>query len=658
MYLHGDTLSSVTNHSEREQSGKARLDNCAGGNFLLQVGDELLERSRAKITLRAVPYRDGACFRFLAADDEHIGNFLELRVADFCLQLFVAVVEMRAEARVFQLLGHLPRILDGFFAQRQDARLHRSEPRWKRARVLLDQHAEKSLDRTPQRAVDHQRLMARAVFADVFKLETPRQIEIELHGGKLPWTPDGVHQFHVDLRAVECAFAGNDFVRHVHAFQRVHERIFSVPPLFRSSGIVLRPRRVARRKLHFVAVEPEDTQHFPRELDAILNFFFDLVRHAENVRIVLREAAHAQQAVQHPRPLVAIHSAKLREADGQLAITAQARFVNQDVTRTVHRLELVLVFLHFHRPEHARAVKIRVAADLPKMQPHDVRGENEIVAVTNQLGAQPVLHLLADDPAFGMPENQAGSGFVLDTEEIEFRAEPTMVAPLRFFQLVQILVQFFLIDEARAVNPLHLRIAFLPFPVGSAHVHQLERLDAAGGRDVRPAAKVDEFAGGVKRHHRLLRLFLHQLALELLIAFSVELERFRLRDHLALVRNVFRGELVHLRLDLREVFGGERLRAHELVEESVVDRRADAELHAGVKLHYGRGQQVRGRMPEYLHSVRVLRGQDGERGVVVERAAEVNQVAVGPGDERFFREPRRNLLGDLSGRSSARNLAL
>ena len=39
---------------------------------------------------------DGAGFRFFRANDQHVGNFLELRVANFCGEFFVAIVEMDA----------------------------------------------------------------------------------------------------------------------------------------------------------------------------------------------------------------------------------------------------------------------------------------------------------------------------------------------------------------------------------------------------------------------------------------------------------------------------------------------------------------------------------------------------------------------------------
>jgi hypothetical protein len=91
-----------------------------------------------------------------------------------------------------------------------------------------------------------------------------------------------------------------------------------------------------------------------------------------------------------------------------------------------------------------------------------------------------------------MPENQARAGFVLNAEKIEFLAQLAMIAALGFFQLVEIFVEFLLLHEAGAVDALHLRIAFLAFPVGAGDVHQLECLDAAGGGDVRAAAEIGE----------------------------------------------------------------------------------------------------------------------------------------------------------------------
>ena len=62
----------------------------------------------------------------------------------------------------------------------------------------------------------------------------------------------------------------------------------------------------------------------------------------EQVRVVLREAAHAGEAVQRARQLVAVHRAVLGEPHRQVAVAARALLVDQDVHRAVHRLQVVV----------------------------------------------------------------------------------------------------------------------------------------------------------------------------------------------------------------------------------------------------------------------------------------------------------------------------
>ncbi len=157
---------------------------------------------------------------------------------------------------------------------------------------------------------------------------------------------------------------------------------------------------------------------------------------------------------------------------------------------------------------------------------------------------------------------------------------------------------------------------------------------------MRAAAEVDEFAGGVEGDHRVVGLFLHQLAFEFLIRFAIEIERLGLGNQLAFVGNVFRGQLAHLDLDLFEVFRRERLVAQKFVEEPGIDRRANAELHVRIQFKHRGGQKVRGRVPENLHGVGIFRGENRELNGVVERARKIDQIAVRACDESFLGEAR------------------
>ena len=106
-----------------------------------------------------------------------------------------------------------------------------------------------------------------------------------------------------------------------------------------------------------------------------------------------------------------------------------------------------------------------------------------------------------------------------------------------------------------------------------------------------------------------------------------------------------------------EVFGSEGLVAQKFVEEAGIDRRADAELHVGIEFEHRCGKQMRGRVAEHLHRVGILRGEDRELGVVVERARKIDELAIGARDQSFLGEARRNLMRNFGGGGAAGHFA-
>ena len=106
----------------------------------------------------------------------------------------------------------------------------------------------------------------------------------------------------------------------------------------------------------------------------------------------------------------------------------------------------------------------------------------------------------------------------------------------------------------------------------------LNALIRAGAGNVRPAAEVDKFPGGVEGDHRLFGLFFHQLALQRLAPVAVKIQRLGLGQQLALVGYVAPGDLMHPFLNECQVVLGEGLFAQEFVKETVIDGRPDAKL--------------------------------------------------------------------------------
>ena len=107
-----------------------------------------------------------------------------------------------------------------------------------------------------------------------------------------------------------------------------------------------------------------DREHQVVDLEALLH---DLVLGDEDVRVVLREVAHAQQPVQRARRLVAVHLAELGELQRQVAIALEAVLEDLHVAGAVHRLAAEHALVRQHPVvEHVLAVVLPVPGELPE----------------------------------------------------------------------------------------------------------------------------------------------------------------------------------------------------------------------------------------------------------------------------------------------------
>jgi hypothetical protein len=161
------------------------------------------------------------------------------------------------------------------------------------------------------------------------------------------------------------------------------------------------------------------------------------------VGVVLGKAADAQQAVHGAGALVAVDVAEFGVADGQVAVAFGRVLVDEDVAGAVHGLEAVFGVVELHGGVHVAGVEALVAGDLPEFAAHDVGGVDERIAAAQALVAHPVFHDFADHGAFGMPEDEAGSGDFLNAEEVELLAEEAMVALGNLFEMLEVGVHVF-----------------------------------------------------------------------------------------------------------------------------------------------------------------------------------------------------------------------
>src|SRR5690606_39551213 len=122
---------------------------------------------------------------------------------------------------------------------------------------------------------------------------------------------------------------------------------------------------VAEPDADAVVLEAERRKHEIHERQAAAQLIGHLLLGAEEMRVVLREAAHASEAIELARLLPSIDGAELREPHWQIAGAVRRGCEHADVMRAVHRLEEEAVDRSLREPVR----ELRAAAGLLRAAP-------------------------------------------------------------------------------------------------------------------------------------------------------------------------------------------------------------------------------------------------------------------------------------------------
>ena len=218
------------------------------------------------------------------------------------------------------------------------------------------------------------------------------------------------------------------------------------------------------------------------EVEAAADLVGELLFGAEDVGVVLSEAADASQAVELAGLLPAVDGAELREAHGKIAVAVWLRIKNLDVHRAVHRTEheavhfaafelvgvvacsdaafgdLVEIVALGDRGELALLVVGEVPGGAEEVELADVRRVDDAVACVAEFFGDEVGECFADDRAGWLPEDEALADFVIDGEEAELFAELAVVARFGLLELVEVFRELVLARESGAVDALKLLV--------------------------------------------------------------------------------------------------------------------------------------------------------------------------------------------------------
>jgi len=204
----------------------------------------------------------------------------------------------RGVARVVQLI----------FGNGNEYGLHRRQPRREGAAEMLDDDGKKSLERSGQSPVDHHRRVVATVVAAILQVETTRQHEIDLHRTQLPFSSDRVANVDVEFRPVKCAAAFVDHVGKAGTLERFADRRFGY-------GVGRRSLRTLARRQHVFEIGEAEGVHQPNGfVEGSFELALQLLGRAKEMRVVLRETAHAREPVHDAGALVAIDGSELAKS--------------------------------------------------------------------------------------------------------------------------------------------------------------------------------------------------------------------------------------------------------------------------------------------------------------------------------------------------------
>src|SRR5699024_9609182 len=146
-------------------------------------------------------------------------------------------------------------------------------------------------------------------------VEALGHLEVYLDGTALPGTADAVMQVEVDLRAIEGTVALVDLVGTIQAVQSLTQSVgCSLPVLITAHGVLGTGGQFQ------VVFEAEYLVNAVNEVDNAEDLIHQLIGSAEDVGIVLSEAADTHQAMQGAAELMTVYNTQLTHADGQVTI--------------------------------------------------------------------------------------------------------------------------------------------------------------------------------------------------------------------------------------------------------------------------------------------------------------------------------------------------
>ena len=205
-----------------------------------------------------------------------------------------------------------------------------------------------------------------------------------------------------------------------------------------------------------------------------------------------------------------------------------------------------------------------------------------------------------------------------------------MVAVLDVLQVFHVGLEVLFAEEGHTEDTGQRLAVAVATPVGVRIGYQLEAFDKAGVKQVRTRAQVDEVVLAVDGDAGVGGDGVEQLQLVGLVLFLEDGAGLVAAHNLALQSGGFLDDGFHLLLDGVEVLAVERTEV-EVIEETLVGRRADGQLGLGVEVLHGLGHDMCGGVAQDGQRLGSLLVEQLNLAILVHDISQIHNIAVNLG---------------------------
>ena len=233
-------------------------------------------------------------------------------------------------------------------------------------------------------------------------------------------------------------------------------------------------------------------------------------------------------------------------------------------------------------------------------------------------------------------------------------AKHTMVAPLGFFDLFQVRLEFFLVKERGAVKTLQAATGHVSFPVRTGNAHHFDGFDFAGVGDVRPATQVDKLSLAIEADGGLIcQAGFDVLDFQILVQVITQFSCFISIEHETFERLFRFDDLFDFRFDLGKVFFANRFGDIKVVVKPAFGGRTESQRDSFVETHHRASHDVGSRVTQYVQRFGVATGQQFQFngfvvfGQVSQRSICIDYFAGDFGSDHAAGQPFADAQGDV-----------